>query len=349
MKLFGIIALLCITANSLFAEGRLKSATEIDVIAKKNESAIEGFALVQVELYDLDYETPLFGQDLWFMDNSYQIHVTLDVDGKCTVYMPTGIKEMYTETFDTQSKFSLKLVDLHQDSTYLIKGVVSLKELGFKNVEPPTTIMVEPDIMVEKPIIYLYSEEDSTDVDISIYTKSDIQFVYPTAQEKVGQKELHYTLKLNKNGTILSDNKEYPYLFWDGRMPMFERFDEGFIVAKDSVISFLETTLSKMGMNEREQTDFITYWAPRMQKRDKVCMKFRFGADYDEFISTNKYSIKPDSELRVFMSFTYAIPTNDSFIPYQEIPVFKRKGLTVVEWGGAEISLIQRPVGVRLK
>jgi hypothetical protein len=43
----------------------------------------------------------------------------------------------------------------------------------------------------------------------------------------------------------------------------------------------------------------------------------------------------PDSMLRVFMLYKALAEKRD--IPKQEIPVFERKGFSVIEWGGAEI------------
>lgn len=334
---FALALIYSVTGNSKELKLRVHSAS---ITAEKNDTPKKGFADVRVEIYSNVTGNSVSEIDLWFMDNSYQVHLVTDNNGYTQIFLPTGKKKLITQKVGSKEKVDLITKNFHEDSTYIIKGNLALNDLEIIEVEPP--------VMVEKPVVYIYSEEDSTPFDMSIFTKSQLSFVYPAAQEQVGENELHYNLTINKDGTIISDGKEYPYLFWDGRMPLSSNFDEGFIVGRDTLVQFLEAQLTSIGLNEREKTDFITYWAPRMQKRDQVCMKFIFNNDYHNTISSHKYSTKPDSELRMFMTFTYTIPTSEDFIPYQEFPKFEREGLTIVEWGGSEISILQKAVGVKL-
>jgi hypothetical protein len=39
---------------------------------------------------------------------------------------------------------------------------------------------------------------------------------------------------------------------------------DGFLIATDTLVPFLENALNQLGLNAKEQTDFITFWAPQL-------------------------------------------------------------------------------------
>ncbi len=45
---------------------------------------------------------------------------------------------------------------------------------------------------------------------------------------------------------------------------------------------------------------------------------------------------KPETLIRIFMEYSHEIPNNP--IKEQELPSLKRRGYTVLEWGGTEIG-----------
>ena len=90
-----------------------------------------------------------------------------------------------------------------------------------------------------------------------------------------------------------------------------------------------------MGLNTTETNDFIQYWLPLLEKNEMNFIHFWVNADYD-VISKNIVSPKPDTTIRIFMDF-YGI---DKKIDIQEQQLHKkeRKGFTLVEWGGADVT-----------
>ena len=93
-----------------------------------------------------------------------------------------------------------------------------------------------------------------------------------------------------------------------------------------------------MGLNQTEQEDFITYWCPIMLAYEYVKIHFLFNEDFDKYANLT-INPKPDEVFRVFMLWSMVVNDIDEsdFVP-QKIPSFKRKGYTVVEWGGGKVG-----------
>lgn len=174
-----------------------------------------------------------------------------------------------------------------------------------------------------KPVIYLYPEIEQ---EVLVTLDLDGKFIFTYPEYKNGWK-----VTAKPDGTIISDGKEYSYLFWEGEMPDFEPdFKEGFVVKGSDSAEFLREKLSQMGLTPKEYNEFIVYWAPKMQENEYN--KIYFAKEEYEQAAKLKIIPEPDSVLRVFM--VYEPATVDTVLPKQEIKPFERKGFTVVEWGG---------------
>ncbi len=179
-------------------------------------------------------------------------------------------------------------------------------------------------------------------------------YLYPTATEKV-------FVNLNYQGTIIADypdydfskhgwsvtalpdgslitpdGKEYSYIFWEGKPhqnPVYD-FSTGFVVKGKDTKNFLQDILPKMGLTPKEYNEFIVYWYPKMKDNSYNLIHFA-GTEYTN-VAQLSIVPKPDSVLRVFMAYKPLAQTID--IKPQTIQPFIRKGFTVVEWGGTEVS-----------
>ena len=187
--------------------------------------------------------------------------------------------------------------------------------------------------LVKKPVIYLYSDKELT-LDMILKPKGDLSFSYP--EYKNGWK-----LKVLPNAEISVNGRNYPYLFWEGTLwksKSVSDFNSGFLVKKGETVDFLEEKLSFMGFNQREITDFITFWAPSLETHERNFIHFVCGEDYDEEVAELELSVIPDSEIRINMFFA---PVDNNFsIKEQQLRKFERKGFTLVEWGGAKLSVL---------
>ncbi len=178
--------------------------------------------------------------------------------------------------------------------------------------------------VVRKPVIYLYPEKEMN-VNVNVSFDGAFTFTYPEYNNG-------WAVTVKTDGTLVSRNTEYPYLFWEGKVEDYKPvFDEGFLVSKKDTVSFLEEKLNLLGLNERERTDFITYWAPQLIKNDFNIIKF----DTKEYASKVSLNIEPqpDSLIRVFMVSKAA--NGSESVKEQELSKAERKGFVAVEWGGA--------------
>lgn len=174
-----------------------------------------------------------------------------------------------------------------------------------------------------KPVIYLYPQYEQ-EVNVKLDLDGKFTFTYPEYNNG-------WTVTAKPDGTIISDGKEYSYLFWEGEMTSFKPdFKEGFVVKGSESAEFLRATLEKMGLTPREYNEFIVYWVPKLQKNEYN--KVYFALEEYEECARLDITPKPDSVLRVFMVYEKA--DKDVVLPKQELKPFERNGFTVIEWGG---------------
>lgn len=183
---------------------------------------------------------------------------------------------------------------------------------------------------VDKPAIYLYPEKE-TDVHVELeLTGSDLATTYPKYNNG-------WDVTASPDGSLLNkaDGTHHRYLFWESRNCR-TRFDlsKGFCVAGSDTESFLKEKLTYMGLTEEEMNEFIVYWLPRMEHNAYNLIAFQ-GEAYTDSAKLH-ITPEPDSILRVFM--TYIPLENAVDTEPQQLETFERKGFTVVEWGGSELS-----------
>ena len=115
---------------------------------------------------------------------------------------------------------------------------------------------------VKKPIIYLYPEK-TMDISVQLNIKeSKLTTIYP----KFNENNNTWKVYVNTNGEIKIKDKIYPYLFWEAESYLINEMNEGFIVKDDEAEKFLEDKLKILGLNDKESTDFITFWLPVLLK-----------------------------------------------------------------------------------
>ena len=183
----------------------------------------------------------------------------------------------------------------------------------------------------DKPVIYFYPEKEQQ-IDVKLKVAGKLGFTYPTYNNG-------WSFKANPNGLLRTNNSTYRYLFWEAKIPaQHSVFNQktGFLVSSDSLLSFFERTLSKIGLSSSEQQDFITFWYPLMKNNTTNYIHFIFNDEYDKIASLD-VTPKPESTIRLFMFWKKVEDNSIINIPQQNIPSYTRKGFTVVEWGGSEI------------
>lgn len=201
--------------------------------------------------------------------------------------------------------------------------------------------------VTEKPVIYLYSDE-LTEVSLKADFAANIDFSYPVYNEG-------WKVVAGPGGSLQSGGKSYPYIFWDGKKEgvgfQWEKDQlKGFQINTDSTISFLENTLAKFGLNDRESTDFITYWGPRITQYPYTLVQFFTDDEYDHMIGGLEVDPKPESQRRLFMVFSGQEFYNEQLeVVAPEFGAFTRNGLTLLEWGGSELESMSEAISFQHK
>ena len=175
---------------------------------------------------------------------------------------------------------------------------------------------------IEKPVIYLYPEEE-TNVTVKLSCDGKLTCTYPAYDGG-------WEVTAQPDGTLTMDGKEYSYLYWEGESETEYDFSEGFVVPGSRTAEFLEETLSYLGLTPREQNEFIIYWLPQMEGNAYNLISFQQEAYTDS--AKLEITPQPDTMLRVFMAWK---PLKEwTEIPEQQLVPTERTGFTVVEWGG---------------
>ena len=157
--------------------------------------------------------------------------------------------------------------------------------------------------------------------------KGKFKVVYPRFNEGNNS----WKIDANPNGDIKIKNRIYPYLFYECDSYFEQDTNEGFIVDDKTAEEFLEEKLKILGLNDREMTDFITFWLPTLLDNKLSICSFQTQKFFDN-LELNVLP-KPDTMIRIFLSIKKINAPID--IKEQKLEKVERKGYTVVEWGGS--------------
>ena len=181
--------------------------------------------------------------------------------------------------------------------------------------------------VAEKPVIYLYPTV-KTLVSVKLDFDGKLTVTYPNYRNG-------WEVIARPDGTLTDPitGREYYCLYWEGVSDADYDLSHGFVIPGKDTAAFLEETLAKLGLTEREANEFIVYWLPRMEGNSYNLITFQTEAYTENAPLT--VTPAPDSMLRVFMAWK-PLETPIEIEP-QELTAFERHGFTVVEWGGTEL------------
>lgn len=225
------------------------------------------------------------------------------------------------------------------DMPQVLQFTVPQKEVDELLTETDNRITYEkeniekPNPETAKPVIYLYPEQE-TKVNVQLTFNGTLTSTYPTLPPE------GWTVTAQPDGTLTDEEgRSYRYLFWEGVANVDWKQDSGFLVKTEDAREFLEESLTKLGLNELEQNDFITYWLPKLEKNGESFVTFAAEQYTDNAILT--VTPQPDSVLRVQMLISKVDDSNRAAfqkLPEQELPRFEREGFVLVEWGGTDLG-----------
>ena len=183
-----------------------------------------------------------------------------------------------------------------------------------------------------KPVIYLYPVQDVL-VDITILPKEgEVTVSDPFYNKYTGWKHI----VSHPDGSLLYNNRSYLSLYYETEVAGYTIPEEGFIIAKDELASFLTNAVTAYGLRKTETQEFIDYWMPRFEKEVAAPFVFVTFIPQEEIDRVVPLSVipQPDTSIRIRPYFRpesekrTVVP--QSFPPHPP----DRRGFTLVEWGG---------------
>lgn len=181
-----------------------------------------------------------------------------------------------------------------------------------------------------KPIIYIYPKQKQN-VKVTLGSSDKLLVSYPVYNNG-------WNVLAKPDGTLIDNktNRELYSLYYESENNVnFKIENEGFVISKDEIIPFLEEKLEILGLNPKEQEEFIIYWLPILQKNNYTYIRFATNEEINNNMSL-QVEPSPDTMIRVLMVFKGL----EEKINVKEQPLQKvtRNGYTVVEWGATIIE-----------
>lgn len=216
------------------------------------------------------------------------------------------------------------VVSAGRDVTYERSPFVQMAEMASRLMQSPA--MPIPGSM--KPVIYLYpTREESVTVGLGFQGQL-------TSTTPVIDRETHtWTVTARRGGKLIDTaGRQWPYLFWEGLggLPLFD-LTQGTVVRGREADGYLRAALAERGLSDAENAEFREFWVPRLSANPWVLIHFA-GLAYENSVPL-KVTPRPDVSIRVYMvAKPLAAPV--PVTPQRLAPPPKRRGFTLVEWGG---------------
>jgi len=250
--------------------------------------------------------------------DSIESQSTLDYDNRLFVKSTPGVHRF-------QFFYDMRHFEIYIDSLSILPQYINTYQLYFESSEFP--------VVVDKPVIYLYPEKE-IDFTVKVKPSGNFSFTYPAYKEG-------WNGVVTPNGEIKINTKFYNYLFWESDQTLNSNnidTKKGSIIKGDETLEFLEKQLSDFGFSSKEKADFITFWAPQLQQNEFNYIYFVLNNDADYFAELT-ITPQPDNTYRFYILTCPIVNPNDfHYLEPQLIESAKRKGFTVLEWGGSVID-----------
>lgn len=308
------LLLFFLLASSSLLANKLEALPDYFVRYEKDKHPLKEGARIKILCeFDSDYEP---ARELRFGMNGSNERIKMSDKNEIVV-----VRKVQKAVF--QFYYDHNFQEIETDSIAVKSGMITIISLHFKAKNDPRP--------VKKPVIYLYPES-AMEISVDLKVHGKLTFTYPDYTK--GWKGIAHS-----DGSISIGSKNYPYLFWESEQH-FNTFDHelgGFLLTKETIVPSLEKHLSDFGFNDKEKADFITFWAPQLQKHERVYIQFILNETCDQFAQLD-ITPKPDHLNRVCMIWTPADNHRKVLMKPQKIEKLNRDGFDVLEWGGIELN-----------
>lgn len=314
-------------------------------VARSGEQPVSLTNLAQIELLDLLCSLPVEESEkktaLWKTpDTEYRITFANGL-----LYRVQQLKNklrLWSSDMDFLLEYTISKENLKRLNERTQFEILR-QQAGKSNPETGEPVIQQdekPNPDTAKPVIYLYPQQTQK-VRVQLDFDGKLTSTYPTYPQD------GWTVTAQPDGTLTDEQgRSYRYLFWEGVADDGWRLENGSFVKAEDARAFLEQSLSCLGLNELEQNDFISYWLPKLQANEESFVHFAAEQYTDRARLT--VSPQPDSVLRVQMLMTGVDSSNRqqlSALPKQQLQGFARKGFTLVEWGGTDLTGFDFKIG----
>jgi len=179
-----------------------------------------------------------------------------------------------------------------------------------------------------KPAVYLYPPKKQL-VNVKVFPKGELSYTDPPYDPNRG-----WTVWAEPQGKIEDLRfKTYDYLYYESKIKdeVIEKPKAGWVVKFDELVDLYNKVLPKLGLNEKEKTDFIEYWLKTLPKSPYyfVGLIEKNQRDYLEALE-----VTPNPETSIRFSLYFEALDQPKVVKEPEIKTPERKGFTLVDWGG---------------
>lgn len=173
---------------------------------------------------------------------------------------------------------------------------------------------------VKKPAIYLYPTQ-KRNINVTLQIKGVITKSEPAYASG-------WSVTAEPDGLI--DGK-YEYLFYEVQLEKLNLPVTGWIVEYKELEQWFDINLIKLGLNEKEKSQFKEYWLKELPGANYYELRLLENA----FLKENMdLSIDPEPDTLIRLNFYFRALSQKKHIVEPEIITPVRKGFTIVEWGG---------------
>jgi len=194
-----------------------------------------------------------------------------------------------------------------------------------KLIDEIKRICIESDLYdfppsIKKPALYLYPTEK-----LKVRVKVDLKGII-TKSEPNYYKE--WRVIAEPNGLI---NEKYDYLFYEAQLEKLRLPEKGWIVEYKELENWFDLNLKKLGLSEKETSQFLEYWLTELP----FSKYYEIRLLDDNFLAENMNLIINPRPKTIIRRIFYFKPLESQIsLEQPNIVTPKRKGFTVVEWGG---------------
>lgn len=173
---------------------------------------------------------------------------------------------------------------------------------------------------VRKPAVYLYPEETS-EIEVKVEVNGFIT---------VSEPDYLTGWKVTAEPSGLIDNK-YDYLYYEAQLNKLQLPESGWLVKYSNLDKWFDETLTLLGMNNKEISQFKEYWMKELEEVNYYEIKIL----ENQFLEENmNLVIKPVPDTMIRLNFYFKPHLDKIEIEEPKIETPERTGFTVVEWGG---------------